>query len=80
METSKIALDSCYNVLRQFLTPLPSIDFREIRGLDESNKYFEIPFWAYVFYFDDVTIVFWHYYDVIILNLVKFEQHFGNDC
>jgi hypothetical protein len=25
-------VDSCY-VLRQFLTPLPSIDFREIRGL-----------------------------------------------
>ena len=32
METAKIAVDSCY-VLRQFLTPLPSIDFREIRGL-----------------------------------------------
>ena len=31
METAKIAVDSCY-VLRQFLTPLPSIDFREIRG------------------------------------------------
>jgi hypothetical protein len=28
----EIAVDSCY-VLRQFLTPLPSIDFREIRGL-----------------------------------------------
>ena len=35
METAKIAVDSCY-VLRQFLTPLPSIDFREIRGLDSS--------------------------------------------
>ena len=33
METVKIAVDSCY-VLRQFLTPLPSIDFREIRGLE----------------------------------------------
>jgi hypothetical protein len=33
VETTKIAVDSCY-VLRQFLTPLPSIDFREIRGLD----------------------------------------------
>jgi hypothetical protein len=33
---------------------------------DESNKYFEIPFWAYFFYFDDVTIVFLHYYDIII--------------
>ena len=33
VETAKIAVDSCY-VLRQFLTPLPSIDFREIRGLD----------------------------------------------
>ena len=32
MKTAKIAVDSCY-VLRQFLTPLPSIDFREIRGL-----------------------------------------------
>ena len=32
VETTKIAVDSCY-VLRQFLTPLPSIDFREIRGL-----------------------------------------------
>ena len=32
VETSKIAVDSCY-VLRQFLTSLPSIDFREIRGL-----------------------------------------------
>jgi hypothetical protein len=32
VETAKIAIDSCY-VLRQFLTPLPSIDFREIRGL-----------------------------------------------
>jgi hypothetical protein len=53
------------------------------------NKYFEIPFCAYFFYFDDITIVFWHYYDVIIweadfgkisLNLIKFEQNFGNDC
>jgi hypothetical protein len=32
VETAKIAVDSCY-VLRQFLTPLPLIDFREIRGL-----------------------------------------------
>jgi hypothetical protein len=32
VETAKIAIDSCY-VPRQFLTPLPSIDFREIRGL-----------------------------------------------
>ena len=32
VETAKIAVDSCY-VTRQFLTPLPSIDFREIRGL-----------------------------------------------
>jgi hypothetical protein len=32
VEIAKIAVDSCY-VLRQFLTPLPSIDFREIRGL-----------------------------------------------
>ena len=32
METAKIAVDSCY-VLQQFLTPLPSINFREIRGL-----------------------------------------------
>ena len=32
VETSKIAVDSCY-VLQQFLTPLPSIDFWEIRGL-----------------------------------------------
>ena len=31
VETAKIAVDSSY-VLRQFLTPLPSIDFREIRG------------------------------------------------
>ena len=32
VETAKIAVDSCYVPL-QFLTPLPSIDFREIRGL-----------------------------------------------
>ena len=32
VETAKIAIDSGY-ILRQFLTPLPSIDFREIRGL-----------------------------------------------
>jgi hypothetical protein len=32
VETAKITVDSCY-VLRQFLTPLPSIDFREIRVL-----------------------------------------------
>ena len=32
VETANIAVDSCY-VLRQFLTSLPSIDFREIRGL-----------------------------------------------
>jgi hypothetical protein len=32
VETVKIAVDRCY-ILRQFLTPLPSIDFREIRGL-----------------------------------------------
>ena len=32
VETAKIAVDSCY-VLRQFLTPLPLNDFREIRGL-----------------------------------------------
>jgi hypothetical protein len=34
VETAKIAVDSYY-VPRQFLTPLalPSIDFREIRGL-----------------------------------------------
>jgi hypothetical protein len=32
VETAKIAVASCY-VLRQFLTPLPSIDFREIRGM-----------------------------------------------
>jgi hypothetical protein len=32
VETAKIAVDSCY-ILRQFLTPLPSNDFREIQGL-----------------------------------------------
>jgi hypothetical protein len=32
LETVKIAVDRCY-ILRRFLTPLPSIDFREIRGL-----------------------------------------------
>ena len=37
VETAKIAVDSCY-VLRQFLTPLPSIDFREIRGLQETSS------------------------------------------
>jgi hypothetical protein len=36
VETSKIAVDSCY-VPRQFLTPLPSIDFREIRGLSQAQ-------------------------------------------
>jgi hypothetical protein len=35
VETANIAVDSCY-VLRQFLTPLPLIDFREIRGLVHS--------------------------------------------
>jgi hypothetical protein len=34
VETAKTAVDSCY-VIRQFLTPSPSIDFREIRGLDD---------------------------------------------
>ena len=34
VETAKIAVDSCY-VLRQFLTSLPLIDFREIRGLSK---------------------------------------------
>jgi hypothetical protein len=38
VETVKIAVDSCY-VLRQFLTPLPSIDFREIQGLFEEHVY-----------------------------------------
>ena len=38
METAKIAVDSCY-VLRQFLTPLPSIDFREIRGLIRGHHF-----------------------------------------
>jgi hypothetical protein len=37
VETAKIAVDSCY-VLLQFLTPLPSIDFREIRGLDSEHN------------------------------------------
>ena len=36
VETAQIAVDSCY-VLRQFLTPLPSIDFREIRGLNTTQ-------------------------------------------
>jgi hypothetical protein len=36
VETTNIAVDSCY-VLRQFLTSLPSIDFREIRGLVNSS-------------------------------------------
>jgi hypothetical protein len=36
VETAKIAVDSCY-VPRQFLTPLPSIDFREIRGLVQTT-------------------------------------------
>jgi hypothetical protein len=36
VETAKIAVDSCY-VLRQFLTPLPSINFREIRGLSSTS-------------------------------------------
>ena len=35
-EIAKIAVDSCY-VLRQFFTSLPSIDFREIRGLDDGG-------------------------------------------
>jgi hypothetical protein len=38
VETVKIAVDSCY-VLRQFLTPLPSIDFRESWGLGLTNVY-----------------------------------------
>ena len=37
VETSKIAVDSCY-VLLQFLTPLPSIDFREIWGLASADQ------------------------------------------
>ena len=36
VETAKIAVDSYY-VPQQFLTPLPSIDFREIRGLVEGK-------------------------------------------
>ena len=39
METAKIAVDSCY-VLRQLLTPLPSIDFREIRDLHMNYEMF----------------------------------------
>jgi hypothetical protein len=39
VETAKIAVDSSY-VLRQFLTPLPSIDFREIRGLIQAGLNF----------------------------------------
>ena len=31
METAKIAVDSCY-VLRQFLTPMPLIDFRKFEA------------------------------------------------
>jgi hypothetical protein len=37
VETAKIAVDSYY-VPQQFLTPLPSIDFREIRGLAPRKK------------------------------------------
>jgi hypothetical protein len=37
VETAKIAVDSCY-VPRQFLMPLPSIDFREIRGLETKRR------------------------------------------
>jgi hypothetical protein len=44
VETAKIAVDSCY-VLRQFLTPLSSIDFREIRGL--ALMIFSRPFQPY---------------------------------
>jgi hypothetical protein len=36
VETAKIAVESCC-ILRQFLTPLPSIDLREIRGLKPSH-------------------------------------------
>ena len=42
VETAKIAVDSCY-VLWQFLTPLPSIDFREIRGLEGVWTFLERP-------------------------------------
>ena len=46
VETAKIAVDSCY-VLRQFLTPLPSIDFREIRGLVLIQSYFTLHFFLF---------------------------------
>jgi hypothetical protein len=39
VEIAKIAVDSCY-VPWQFVTPLPSIDFREIRGLVEAAALF----------------------------------------
>ena len=39
VETVKISVDSCY-VLQQFLTPLPSIDFREIRGVEIAKENF----------------------------------------
>jgi hypothetical protein len=42
VETAKIAVDSCY-VLQQFLTPLPSIDFREIRGPHVHHKLLKTP-------------------------------------
>jgi hypothetical protein len=43
VETDKTAADSCY-VLRQFLTPLPSIDFREIWGLYSTSFRIKIHF------------------------------------
>jgi hypothetical protein len=46
VETAKIAVDSCY-VLRQFLTSLPLIDFREIRGLGYTPIYHNKPYGIY---------------------------------
>jgi hypothetical protein len=47
VETAKIAVDSFY-VLRQFLTPLPSIDFREIRGLFCAHQHVGIGVGTYI--------------------------------
>jgi hypothetical protein len=49
VETDKIAVDSCY-VLRQFLTPLQSIGFREIRGL--VHDIFSFIYTKYKLYFN----------------------------
>jgi hypothetical protein len=80
VETAKIAVDSCY-VLRQFLTPLPLIDFREFRGLVYTSKYpSEAP--ALMKYGDIVRDLAsrghnWFFYDTIVTVVTMGRNSLG---